>query len=557
MTSDSSIKRKYAYLSMEIGLDPRMHTYSGGLGVLAGDTVKSFAKLEVPAVAVTQLNRRGYCKQELEENGNQVDYPNDWNPGEFLEPIDTDVEVIIEGNDIKLRAWKKEVKSPFNQFYIPIFFLDTNLPENNDRYRDITDRLYLGDRRYRFFQEVVLGIGGFRLLRDLGFDNIEKYHLNESHSSLLALELLKENDWNLDKIKNLCTFTTHTPEKSGHDVFPYNLVSDVLGDYVHISELKNLLDEESLDMTSLALAASGYANAVSKRHSEVSNRMFPNHNIGSITNGVHVPGWVSEEFEIVYDRNLPGWRKSPSVLRRAVSIPKKEIWEAHQAEKHKLVDYVNSNTDQVLENDTFTIGCARRATSYKRADLIFYELNELKKIAKNAGQFQIIFGGKAHPHDFDGKEIIKRIFENVRKLVDDIKVVYLEDYEMDLAKLMTAGVDLWLNTPERGREACGTSGMKAACNGVPQMSTLDGWWIEGHIENTTGWSVGPEPSDEVENSNEKVAFDIYEKLEDLIIPRYYSERDDWIEIMLNTISLNASYFHTDRMVEEYLEKSYS
>ncbi len=557
MTSPSPNRRKYAYFSMEIGIDPRMHTYSGGLGVLAGDTIKSFAKLEIPVVGITQLNKKGYCRQELDENGNQIDYSNEWGPDEFLEPISVDTKVKIEGKDVKLGVWKKEIKSPFSEFFVPIFFLDTDLPENEERYKDITDRLYLGDRRYRFFQEVVLGIGGFRVLRELGFNNIQKYHLNESHSSLLTLELLKENEWDLEKVRRLCTFTTHTPEKSGHDVFSYELVSDVLKDYISIPELKKLSKEESLDMTLLALAISGYANAVSKKHREISNKMFPDYQIDSITNGVYVPGWVSEEFENIYDRYLSGWRKVPYKLRQAVEIPKGEVWDAHQKEKEKLIDYVNSNTSQKMNEQTFTVGFARRATPYKRADLIFSDLDRLEEVAKTTGPFQIIFGGKAHPHDFGGKEIINEIFENKRKLENDIKVVYLENYEMDLAKLLTSGVDVWLNTPERGREACGTSGMKAACNGIPQLSTLDGWWIEGHIEDFTGWKIGPEPSEEVENSAERDSFDLYKKLKDVIIPCFYSEREKWTEIMLNSISVNASYFHTDRMVEEYVRNSYS
>ncbi|KXB07913.1 hypothetical protein AKJ56_02145 [candidate division MSBL1 archaeon SCGC-AAA382N08] len=538
---------------MEIGIENDMPTYSGGLGVLAWDTVKSFAKMKVPAVGVTLLNRRGYITQRLDDKGNQTDYDSfDWDIEKFLDPLSVSTKVQIEGQDVEIKVWKREVESELGGS-IPVFFLDTNISENDERFRNITDHLYLGDQRYRFFQEVVLGIGGFRTLRELGFEP-EVYHMNEGHSSLLTLELLKNENMNPDSVKRQCVFTTHTPEKSGHDTFSFELVSDVLRDYISISKLREFGGTDYLNMSLLALNLSRYSNAVSRRHGVVSKEMFGGREIDSITNGVHLPRWVSEKIGKIYDKYLPNWRKDPYQLRQAHTIPKDELWKAHKEEKKNLINYVNSQTSVDMDERVFTMAFARRATPYKRADLIFWDPDKLENIAEDK-DFQIIFAGKAHPQDFGGKEIIRNIFSNIKKLSDKIKMVYLEDYDIELAKILTSGVDLWLNTPEQDREACGTSGMKAACNGIPQLSTLDGWWIEGHIEDVTGWKIGPEPGNKVEKKHE--ASEFYEKLENVIIPKFYTKKSEWGKVMLNTIAYNASHFHTERMVGEYISNAYS
>lgn len=552
--SESNVE-KVAYFTMEIGLNPGMHTYSGGLGILSGDTMRSFADLEIPAVGVTQLNNLGYCKQELDEEGEQVDSPDEWNPEDFLERLSTTATVQIEGNKVKVGAWKREIENS-EGFTVPVIFLDTDLEENDEKYRDITSKLYGGDHRYRFFQEIVLGIGGVRILRELGHD-IKKYHMNESHSSLLTLELLRGHDMDIEKVRDLCVFTTHTPEGSAHDKFSYELVKEVMGDFIPISKLKDLSREEDLHMTLLALNLSGYINAVSKRHEEVMERMFPGYSIDSITNGVHMLTWVSDSFKGLYDENIPGWRDDFYKLKHAVRIPEDDIWDAHLEEKEKLIEYVNRNTDVEMNDRIFTIGFARRATPYKRADLLFYNPERLVQIAREGGDFQVLFAGKAHPKGELGKEMIGKVTDQIRDLRDEIKMAYLENYDMDLAALLTSGVDLWLNTPERGREACGTSGMKAACNGIPQLSTLDGWWIEGHIEDVTGWKIGLEPEEKDENADEIDAKDLYDKLENSIIPKYYASKKEWISIMRNAIALNASYFNTYRMVNEYVLNAYS
>ncbi len=542
-----------AYFTMEIGLEKDMKTYSGGLGALAGDTIKSFAKMKVPAIGVTLLNREGYISQELDDKGNQMDDSDEWEPEEFLDLLPSSAKVQIEGREVKINIWKKEVESEFKDFSVPVFFLDTKVPENEDRFKDITDSLYLGDQRYRFFQEVVLGIGGFRALKELELDP-DVYHMNEGHSSLLTLELMRDNGLDPESVRKKCVFTTHTPEKSGHDIFSFDLVSDVLGDYISITRLKELCGEDYLNMTLLALNLSRYSNAVSKRHGVISEGMFPGREIDSITNGVHLLRWVSDRIGRIFDENLTNWRRDPYKLRHANLIPKDVLWEAHYADKTDLIDFVNSRKSTDLSEGVFTMAFARRATPYKRADLLFNDPDKLMDIAEDK-DFQIIFAGKAHPQDFGGKEVIRNIFSNMEKFRGKASMVYLEDYDLELAKMLVTGVDLWLNTPEPDREACGTSGMKAACNGIPQLSTLDGWWIEGHIEGGTGWKIGAEPGGKV--SREEEASELYEKLGNLIIPKFYTKKNEWKEIMLNTIAFNASHFHAERMVQEYISNAYS
>ncbi len=384
--------------------------------------------------------------------------------------------------------------------------------------------------------------------------------MNESHSALLTIELLNEFDKNRDEVRKKCSFTTHTPEGAAHDEFSYDLVGEVMKeDYLPIPELKEMSQEKSLHMTKLAMNSSGYINAVSKRHEGVTRSIFPNYSIDSITNGIHIPTWVSDSFMELYDEYVSGWRRDPYKLKHSVVIPEEEIWDAHMKEKEKLIEEVNKNSDVEMNSRVFTIGFARRAAPYKRADLIFYDKEELLDVAQEVGEFQIIFAGKAHPQGEASKDMIKRVTDHIQDLKDDIKMTYLEDYGMNLAKLLTSGVDLWLNNPERGREACGTSGMKAACNGIPQLSILDGWWIEGHLENVTGWKIGLEPEEiEGDEDMDKIdSSDIYKKLGNEIIPKFYADKKTWNRIMRNAIAFNASFFNTHRMVREYLTNAYT
>ncbi|MEK6672163.1 MAG: alpha-glucan family phosphorylase [Nitrospirota bacterium] len=563
MTKDPKI----AYFTMEIGLNKEIPTYSGGLGVLAGDTIKSAADLRLPMVSVTLISKKGYFRQAIDERGRQREEPEEWSPARFMELLPVKVAVEIEGRDVYVQAWLFEVKS-LTGGSVPVFFLDTDLNENRPDDREITDHLYGGDKAYRLKQEIVLGIGGVRMLRQIGFE-IRKYHMNEGHASLLALELLKgyKRDieevwderlvWDTGKVKDLCVFTTHTPAEAGHDKFPYEMVSKVLGEPVPIDVIKALAGSDHMNMTLLALNLSEYVNGVAKKHKEVSQNMFPGYEINSITNGVHSYTWTCDSFRRLYDKYLPGWANEPELFVRVGRIPDSELWDAHMEAKKALLELVKAETGIEMSPDILTIGFARRATAYKRADLLFSDIERLEKIAR--GKIQVVYAGKAHPKDDAGKWMIEKIFVIKERLRDSIEIAYLENYNMEIAHRLVSGVDVWLNTPMRPLEASGTSGMKATHNGVPNFSVLDGWWIEGHIEGFTGWSIGPEP---LENSvNEGVmdsrdAMDLYNKLEEIIMPIYYNDRLTWVRIMQNAIGKNAYYFNSHRMMRRYVTEAY-
>ena len=557
---------KIAYFSMEIGLRSDIHTYSGGLGVLAGDTIKSASDLKLPVVAVTLLSKKGYFRQEIDKNGIQKEYPYSWDPSKVMSLLEENVSVKIEGRDVFIQAWVYIVQSVTGGM-VPVFFLDTDIDENGTDDRSITNFLYGGDKRYRLKQEIVLGIGGVRMLREIGF-TIKKYHMNEGHAGLLTVELLRsskksieevwdeEHTWDVDKVRSLCVFTTHTPVEAGHDKFSYDLVRDVMGEPITIKELKKLAGEDCLNMTLLALNLSMYINGVAKKHGEVSKNLFPGYTIHAITNGVHSFTWTCKSFARLFDRYLPGWANEPEVFVRIGKIPDEELWEAHQEAKRILFEYIKETTGVVMDADVLTIGFARRMTAYKRANLIFSDIKRLAKIGR--GRLQLVFAGKAHPQDEPGKKIIQEIIGYIKRLEGKITLVYLENYDMDIALKTVSGVDVWLNNPMRPREASGTSGMKAAHNGVVNFSVLDGWWIEGHIEGYTGWSIGPKPEESTlsESNYSADVEDLYYKLEKIIIPTYYKDRKTWIRMMQNAIGKNAYYFNTHRMMRRYVTEAY-
>lgn len=550
----STNHRSIAYFSMEIGLESEIPTYSGGLGVLAGDTIRSFADLNVPAVAVSLLYRKGYFEQTLDETGQQSESEEPWDLSDLVQEHSERVSVFIEGREVHIRAFRYDVQG-VRGHNIPVYLLDTDLPENSEQDRKITHHLYGGGHDYRFPQEVVLGIGGAKMLEALGYNEITKYHMNEGHSALLTLELMKRFGGDIEKVKQHCVFTTHTPVDSGHDQFAQDLVKRMIGEEFPPRLLKENLHDGKLNMTLLALNHSGYVNGVAKRHGEVSRGMFPGYDIEAITNGVHVKTWLSRAMAKLFDDYIPGWKCDSFLLRSIMGVPAEKIWDAHQAEKVNLINHVNETTGTGMSPDVLTIGFARRATGYKRADLIFHDIEKLRAIAKQHGGLQIIFAGRAHPHDGTGKDLIKRIYQNIEKLKDDIKIVYLEDYDMNLGKLMTSGVDVWLNTPQCPKEASGTSGMKATINGVLNFSTIDGWWVEGHIEDITGWSIGTE-SCNVSGDNGPDAESLYQKLEEKILPTFYNNREQWVYMMRHAIALNGSIFNTYRMVQQYTVNAY-
>jgi starch phosphorylase len=557
-------KKSIAYFSMEIALDPAMPTYSGGLGVLAGDTLRAAADRSLPMVAVTLLHRKGYFSQLLDANGWQTEAPSLWDVSAFVRELPQHVSVDIEDRKVQLRAWQFDVRG-VSGGRVPVYLLDTDLPENTDWDRRLTDHLYGGDKWYRLCQEIVLGIGGVRMLRAIGHDALNRFHMNEGHAALLALELLDEHakragrkqfsDEDVLAVHNLCVFTTHTPVPAGHDIFPMDFVLRAFKRSDLVRNEKMFCCEGDLNMTYFALNLCHYVNGVAKKHGEVSQHMFAEYKIDAITNGVHAATWTSEPFQALFDSHIAGWRDDGFMLRYALKLPQKEIWDAHQRAKVKLLERVQKETGAAMDPHVLTLGFARRAATYKRADLLFHDLDRLKSLAEKTRRFQVVFAGKAHPQDEEGKRLIQSVWQAREALGGSVDVVYLADYDWSLGLLMTSGVDVWLNTPKPPMEASGTSGMKAALNGVPSLSILDGWWIEGCIEGKTGWSIDSTPA-VAEDRTPHDADSLYNKLENIVIPMYYEDRDGWTDIMRHAIALNGSFFNTQRMLLQYVLKAY-
>jgi glycogen phosphorylase len=552
-----------AYFSMEIALDPNMPTYSGGLGVLAGDTLRSAADLGAPVVAVTLVYRKGYFRQHLDPPGNQTEEPQFWDPEQKLKAVEGRVTVEIDGRQVWVRAWQYDVQG-IDGDIVPVLLLDTNLPENAEPDRRLTDSLYGGDDRYRLCQEAILGLGGLRILQKVGYDKIQSYHMNEGHSALLALGLLERRldqsfagrvkQLDIDGIRRMCIFTTHTPVPAGHDQFPRALAQQILApDRVKLLDETDAWHGDALNMTYLALRFSGYVNGVAMRHGEVSRGMFPKYAISAITNGVHARTWTSPAFAELFDQYIPGWRTDNNYLRYAISIPLEEIRRAHAQSKEALFAEVRQRTGIALDPKAFTMGFARRASTYKRANLLFHDAERLKRIARDVGSIQLVYGGKAHPRDDGGKKIIRQVFDGAALLSDVIRTVYVENYDMRWGQLITSGVDMWLNTPMRPQEASGTSGMKAALNGVPSFSVVDGWWAEGWIEGVTGWAIG---NAEVTEDPASEVSTLYDKLEREIIPMFYGRPQRYTEVMRHAIALNGSFFNTQRMLQQYMSNAY-
>jgi len=559
--------------------------------VLAGDTIRAAADLRLPMVAASLLYRKGYFVQHLAEDGSQSEEAVEWRVEEFLHEEAARASVTIEGRKVEVRSWRYDAKG-VRGYIVPIYFLDADLPGNSEMDRNLTGTLYGGDSYYRLCQEVLLGIGGVRILRALGYQDLARFHMNEGHAALLSVELLAEEarsagrkrirGEDIEKVRSKCVFTTHTPVPAGHDRFPMEFLTRVFPnqtDFLDLSDaasaalMKRVLQVQephadlqaaakggaTLNMTHLALSLTKYANGVAKQHGVTSRQMFPGVAIEAITNGVHAGTWTAPAFAQLFDRYVPDWREDNYSLRGLLAVPPEEVWTAHLLAKHELFDLVRKKTGIKLDPEVFTIGFARRATAYKRADLLLGDLDRLRQIAKHVGKFQIVYAGKAHPNDGSGKDLIRRIFQAKKALRKAVPTVFLDNYNMDVGWKMTAGVDLWLNTPQFPLEASGTSGMKAALNGVPSLSILDGWWVEGHIEGVTGWAIGElrrglpmEPPADDRGEAES----LYHKLESAILPAFYNERRKFIEIMQHAIAVNGSYFNTQRMVEEYIANAY-
>jgi starch phosphorylase len=520
-------------------------------------------------VALTLLPRRGYFRQRLDAEGSQVEEPVDWNVEELLEAVPLTIDVELSSNRVRLRLWRYSLKG-ITGFAVPVYFLDADLPENDPRDRALTGVLYGGDAEYRLRQEALLGLGGLRALRGLGHAHIARFHLNEGHAALLVIGLLEERCasaarttaeiGDIEAIREQCVFTTHTPVPAGHDQLPPDLVRRVLGDD-RWELLRACGQQSAVNMTDLALRSSRFVNGVAMRHGEVSRGMFPGYPIHSITNGVHVATWAAPSFQKLYDRHLPAWRRDALSLRYAIGIPAGEIWDAHLGAKRRLIDDLHRRGYEELDESVFTVGFARRATAYKRAALLFHDLDRLRQLAQRAGRIQLVFGGKAHPRDDQGKEMIRRVHAAGQALGGQITLVYVADYDMSLASTLCAGVDVWLNTPLPPLEASGTSGMKAAVNGVPSLSVLDGWWVEGHIEGVTGWAIadrGTVPTSDIDRADDvdaRHADAVYAKLETVVLPCFYQDRAGFQHIMQRTIALNAAFFNTERMVWQYVRNA--
>jgi glycogen phosphorylase len=552
-------RTRVAYFSMEIALRPEMHTYGGGLGVLAGDTARSAADLNLPIVFVTLVSRQGYVRQELDSNGRQASNPNPWTPADWARSLPAMVAISIEGRNVWVRPWLYVLPCPTGNT-VPVLLLDTDLDQNSEEDRRITDRLYGGDAAYRLKQEMVLGIGGPLLLRAIGF-SIQSYHLNEGHAALLTLQLLRETQrvaqpgampdrrtYDREAVRQRCVFTTHTPVESGFDRFDYDLAGRLLGDFFPLEHLKPIAGPDQLNMTQLALNLSGYVNGVAVRHAETARKMFPGYLIRSITNGVHVPTWTHPSLARIHEARIPHWAHEPEALVIADQIPDDELWHAHQSAKADLIARVEQATGVEMQLERPLIGFARRMTSYKRPHLLFTDIARLRTIADER-PFQIVLAGIAHPADGEGTALIENVYRQIRELPGTIPAAYLPEYDMTVAASMVAGSDIWLNTPLPPMEASGTSGMKAAINGVLNFSVLDGWWVEGCIDGVTGWAIEGDPPGLGD------AEALYRKLAEVVLPAY-DDRGRWLWMMKQSISKLGSTFNSQRMMRRYATEAY-
>ncbi|MBD3188854.1 alpha-glucan family phosphorylase [Candidatus Bathyarchaeota archaeon] len=554
---ETSKDQKVAYFSMEIALESDIPTYSGGLGVLAGDTIRSAADLGVPMVAVTLTYSGGYFYQMIAPDGRQVERPLRWTFSVDFKKLDKKVKMKLQDKELFIGAWQYDVRGRSGHS-IPVILLDSDIEENENEpwMQQLTGALYDASPFQRVVQEMILGVCGCRMLKELGYMP-DTYHLNEGHAAFIVFELL-EKLGSIDAVKKKCSFTTHTPVRAGHDKFGYDLIRDVFRDRLPDSYM-DLAGKEECNMTLLALNGSRYCNGVAKKHGEISRRMFPGYEIDHITNGIHMSFWLSPYMHLLFDEDLgSAWHYNYNSLNGALNLNSNHVWRAHMKAKLDLLDYQKSHSPVLLDEKLLTIGFARRVAEYKRMLLIFSDLERLAKIAK--GKVQFISAGKAHPADHQSKGMIKNIHDFSDYLWNSYRIglCWLSNYDMDLAKLMTTGVDVWLNTPRRYREASGTSGMKAALNGVLNFSILDGWWIEGYeMDPMAGWAIGPGPDDpDAENKSDKDdAEDLYVKLEDEIVPIWRKNQTEWRERMKHAIKL-ISFFNTHRMVEEYAKKAY-
>ena len=551
--------RSIAYFSMEIALSRALPTYSGGLGVLAGDTLRSAADTAAPMVAVSLVHRRGYFRQHLDDSGQQTETDVPWFPETALPSANQILALTLQGRQLLVRAWRFDVIGVTGHV-IPVFLLDTDVEGNDEWDRHLTDHLYGGDSYYRLCQEAVLGLGGIALLNALNCKP-DVYHMNEGHAALLTIALLEERlagkplheatEADIQAVGQQCVFTTHTPVPAGHDQFGLDHMYQVLGhDRAAAIDASGALHNGLMNMTYLALRFSRYVNGVAMQHGKVSQKMFPEYKVYSITNGVHAATWLSESFQELFDTEIANWRTDNRYFRSVYGIDPARITACHVKNKHRLFATLAKRTGHYFNPNMLTLGFARRVATYKRASLLLHDPVRLVTIAEKIGGLQILFAGKAHPADTAGKGLIREVYAAAAKLNSAaLKIYYIENYDWELGAMLTQGVDVWVNTPRRPYEASGTSGMKAALNGVPSLSILDGWWIEGCAENTTGWAIEDGETEAAEANS------LYDKLEKSIAPMY-SNPHAWSRMQQHCIAINGSFFNTHRMLAQYFENSY-
>ena len=552
-------ERKIAYFSMEIALSKDLPTYSGGLGMLAGDTLRSAADMGAPLVAVSLAHRRGYFRQSLDAQGQQTESDVVWSPELMLPGVEQVTVVSMQGREVLVRAWRFDVVGVTGHV-IPVFLLDTDVEGNDAWDRKLTDHLYGGDTYYRLCQETVLGLGGIQLLHAMGMDP-QVCHMNEGHAALLSIGLLEvqldgaplrdANEGHANAVAQQCVFTTHTPVPAGHDQFGLDQMYTVLGhDRASAIERFGCLHNGLMNMTYLALRFSRYVNGVAMQHGKVSQQMFPEYKVHSITNGVHAATWLSEPFKTLLDKEVPEWRHDNQYFRSVYGIDSKTIAATHEQGQKRLFATVKERTGVELDPNVLTLGFARRVATYKRASLLFQNPDRLIALAEKLGGLQILFAGKAHPADAAGKGLIRDVFASAAKVNSSkLRVLYLENYDWELGEQLTGGVDVWLNTPLRPYEASGTSGMKAALNGVPSLSVLDGWWIEGCAEGVTGWAI-EDCDDEATEAGL-----LYQKLEEAVAP-LFADKAGWARMQQHCIAMNGTFFNTHRMLGQYVSNAY-
>jgi starch phosphorylase len=541
---------------MEIGVKNEIPTYSGGLGILAGDAAFSFAELGIPAVYVTLLYKKGYTSQKLDRSAGQIDLDAPWDYRRLLTPLETVVDVELAGRVQKVGAWRFLISGRQN---VPVLFLDTDLEGNDPATREITDRLYSGDHWHRLMQEMVLGVGGYRMLRALG-RKVDIYHLNEGHAAFLVVELIREYR-EIAEVKRRCVFTAHTPVPAGYDAFPLPMMREAFAHYDWVNWEAEATPEGKVDLSRLAVKYSSVTNAVSLEHRYVSKRVLDHGEVEHVTNGVYIKRWIHDELKKLYDQHTPGWEETPALLTRAMDLSSDALQDAHLKAKSELLEMVQKSTGKKFSEEHLTVGMGKRVTAYKRNDLILTDLDRLVAIAERGGAIQVILGGKAHPRDAVGKAVLKNILDKIEKvetMTGNVRVAYVENYDMNTARAMVSGCDVWLNNPRRPLEACGTSGMKAAMNGVLNFSVYDGWWLEGGIEGVNGWGIGKRvPWHDLTEGGDLDLEDMYNKLSESIVPMYYHEKDKWWTMGKTSIATVGPIFNSYRMLSEYESKVYS